>query len=136
MLNALISIGARTDIWLMRYCPAHGSAMLERFDVILLGAFGDPCVALNIHVKTISVGHVFKMDSAPPTSVRVRLLDTSLCPLKGVGPIDVDFVVVRENTEGVSRGRRRSVQAKERRTKLLFRKHHTVKESSGPFEDV
>ena len=31
----------------------------------------------------------------------VRLLDASLCPLKDVEPEDVDFVVVRENTEGV-----------------------------------
>jgi 3-isopropylmalate dehydrogenase len=31
----------------------------------------------------------------------VRLLDTSLCPLKRIEPNDVDFVVVRENTEGV-----------------------------------
>jgi 3-isopropylmalate dehydrogenase len=31
----------------------------------------------------------------------VRLLDAALCPLKGAEPKDVDFVVVRENTEGV-----------------------------------
>jgi 3-isopropylmalate dehydrogenase len=31
----------------------------------------------------------------------VRLLDASLCPLKGIEPNDVDFVVIRENTEGV-----------------------------------
>jgi len=31
----------------------------------------------------------------------VRLLDAALCPLKGVEPKDVDFVVLRENTEGV-----------------------------------
>jgi 3-isopropylmalate dehydrogenase len=31
----------------------------------------------------------------------VRLLDASLCPLKGIEPKDVDFVVIRENTEGV-----------------------------------
>jgi 3-isopropylmalate dehydrogenase len=31
----------------------------------------------------------------------VKLLDESLCPLKSVKPADVDFVVVRENTEGV-----------------------------------
>jgi 3-isopropylmalate dehydrogenase len=30
----------------------------------------------------------------------VKLLDESLCPLKGVKPQDVDFVVIRENTEG------------------------------------
>ena len=31
----------------------------------------------------------------------VRLLDASLCPLKGVEPQDIDFVILRENTEGV-----------------------------------
>src|SRR5579859_2281426 len=31
----------------------------------------------------------------------VRLLDASLCPLKNVEAKDVDFVVLRENTEGV-----------------------------------
>jgi 3-isopropylmalate dehydrogenase len=31
----------------------------------------------------------------------VRLLDAVLCPLKGIEPKDLDFVVIRENTEGV-----------------------------------
>jgi 3-isopropylmalate dehydrogenase len=31
----------------------------------------------------------------------VRLLNEALCPLKAVEPRDIDFVVVRENTEGV-----------------------------------
>ncbi|MEX2661628.1 MAG: isocitrate/isopropylmalate family dehydrogenase, partial [Vicinamibacterales bacterium] len=31
----------------------------------------------------------------------IRLLDERLCPLKGRGPADVNFVVFRENTEGV-----------------------------------
>ena len=31
----------------------------------------------------------------------VRLLDASLCPLKNIEPKDLDFVVIRENTEGV-----------------------------------
>jgi 3-isopropylmalate dehydrogenase len=31
----------------------------------------------------------------------VRLIDASLCPLKGIEPKDIDFVVIRENTEGV-----------------------------------
>ena len=31
----------------------------------------------------------------------VKLLDARLCPLKGVEPKDVDFVVFRENTEGL-----------------------------------
>src|SRR2546423_14259395 len=42
----------------------------------------------------------FKMDLY--ANVRpVRLLDAGLCPLKGVGTKDIDFVVIRENTEGV-----------------------------------
>ena len=75
--------------------------MLEReFDAILIGAFGDPRVPTNIHAKEILLGMRFKMDLY--ANVRpVRLLDASLCPLKGVEPKDVDFVVVRENTEGV-----------------------------------
>ena len=81
--------------------PPDGFAMLERdFDAILLGAFGDPRVPSNIHAKEILLGMRFKMDLY--ANVRpVRLLDASLCPLKGVEPRDIDFVVVRENTEGV-----------------------------------
>jgi 3-isopropylmalate dehydrogenase len=80
--------------------PADGFAMLARdFDAILLGALGDPRVPTNIHAKEILLGMRFKMDLY--ANLRpVRLLDASLCPLKGIEPKDVDFVVVRENTEG------------------------------------
>jgi len=78
--------------------------MLGReFDAILVGAFGDPRVKTNIHAKEILLGMRFKMDLY--ANVRpVRLLDAALCPLKGVEPKDVDFVVVRENTEGLYSG--------------------------------
>ena len=81
--------------------PADGFAMLGRdFDAILAGAFGDPRVKTNIHAKEILLGMRFKMDLY--ANVRpVRLLDAALCPLKGVEPKDVDFVVLRENTEGL-----------------------------------
>jgi 3-isopropylmalate dehydrogenase len=81
--------------------PPDGFAMLGRdFDAIFVGAFGDPRVKTNIHAKEILLGMRFKMDLY--ANVRpVRLLDASLCPLKGVEPKDVDFVVLRENTEGV-----------------------------------
>jgi 3-isopropylmalate dehydrogenase len=81
--------------------PPDGFAMLGReFDAILVGAFGDPRVPSNIHAKEILLGMRFQMDLY--ANVRpVRLLDAALCPLKGVGPNDVDFVVIRENTEGV-----------------------------------
>jgi 3-isopropylmalate dehydrogenase len=81
--------------------PPDGFAMLARdFDAILVGAFGDPRVKTNIHAKEILLGMRFQMDLY--ANVRpVRLLDAALCPLKGVEPKDVDFVVLRENTEGV-----------------------------------
>jgi len=81
--------------------PPDGFGMLGRgFDAILLGAFGDPRVPSNIHAKEILLGMRFQMDLY--ANVRpVRLLDASLCPLKGVEPKDIDFVVLRENTEGV-----------------------------------
>ncbi len=81
--------------------PPDGFAVLARdFDAIFVGAFGDPRVKTNIHAKEILLGMRFKMDLY--ANVRpVRLLDSALCPLKGVEPKDVDFVVLRENTEGV-----------------------------------
>jgi 3-isopropylmalate dehydrogenase len=81
--------------------PHDGFEMLARdFDAILVGAFGDPRVKTNIHAKEILLGMRFKMDLY--ANVRpVRLLDSALCPLKGVEPKDVDFLVLRENTEGV-----------------------------------
>jgi 3-isopropylmalate dehydrogenase len=85
--------------------PPDGFAILARdFDAIFVGAFGDPRVRSNIHAKEILLGMRFKMDLY--ANVRpVRLLDSSLCPLKGIEPLDVDFVVIRENTEGVYLGR-------------------------------
>ena len=81
--------------------PPDGFAILARdFDAILVGAFGDPRVPSNIHAKEILLGMRSKMDLY--ANVRpVRLMDASLCPLKGIQPKDLDFVVIRENTEGV-----------------------------------
>jgi 3-isopropylmalate dehydrogenase len=81
--------------------PPDGFTMLGRdFDAILVGAFGDPRVPSNLHAKEILLGMRFKMDLY--ANVRpVRLLDAALCPLKGVELKDVDFVVIRENTEGM-----------------------------------
>jgi 3-isopropylmalate dehydrogenase len=81
--------------------PPDGFTTLGRdFDAILLGAFGDPRVPSNVHAREILLGMRFKMDLY--ANVRpVRLFDASVCPLKGTEPKDVDFVVIRENTEGV-----------------------------------
>jgi 3-isopropylmalate dehydrogenase len=81
--------------------PPDGFASLARdFDAILVGAFGDPRVPSNIHAREILLGMRCQMDLY--ANVRpVRLLNASLCPLKGIEPRDLDFVVIRENTEGV-----------------------------------
>jgi 3-isopropylmalate dehydrogenase len=81
--------------------PPDGFATLARdFDAILVGAFGDPRVPSNIHAKEILLGMRCQLDLY--ANVRpVRLIDASLCPLKGIEPNDLDIVVIRENTEGV-----------------------------------
>ena len=110
--------------------PPDGFAMLGRdFDAILVGAFGDPRVKTNIHAKEILLGMRFKMDLY--ANVRpVRLLDASLCPLKGIEPKDLDFVVIRENTEGVYADAAAS-SSRERRTKSRFRKTSTRAKASS-----
>jgi 3-isopropylmalate dehydrogenase len=84
--------------------PPDGFEMLARdFDAIFVGALGDPRVPTNIHAKEILLGMRFQMDLY--ANVRpVRLLDASLCPLKNATPDDINFTVIRENTEGVYSG--------------------------------
>ena len=80
--------------------PADGFAMLARdFDAVFVGALGDPRVPSNIHAKDILLGMRFKMDLY--ANVRpIKCLDDSLCPLKNTRAAEIDFVVIRENTEG------------------------------------
>ena len=81
--------------------PPNGYAMLrDDFDAILVGALGDPRVPDMRHARDILLGARFELDlyiNYRP----VKLLADRLCPLKNRGCKDVDFVVFRENTEGV-----------------------------------
>ncbi len=80
--------------------PPDGYDRLRTFDAILLGALGDPRVPDNRHARDILLGTRFALDLY--VNYRpVRLLDDRLCPLKGRTRADVNFVVFRENTEGV-----------------------------------
>ncbi|HSE47578.1 MAG TPA: isocitrate/isopropylmalate dehydrogenase family protein [Terriglobales bacterium] len=83
------------------YADESGFRKLEReFDAVFVGALGDPRVPTNIHAKEILLGMRFKMDLY--ANVRpVKCLDESLNPLKHAQAADIDFVVVRENTEGL-----------------------------------
>lgn len=88
----------------------------DEADAILLGALGDPRVPGNEHARDILLGLRFRLDlyiNFRP----VRLLHPDLCPLRpsrfrggapanDAGP-DIDFVIFRENTEGIYLGRGR-----------------------------
>ena len=78
-------------------------ARLKTFDAIYLGAVGDPKVAPGILEKGLLLRLRFELDQY--INLRpVRLYPNVPCPLVGKGPKDVDFVVVRENTEGIYTG--------------------------------
>ncbi len=81
--------------------PPNGYAMLrDDFDAIFIGALGDPRVPDNRHARDILLGTRFELDLY--VNYRpVKLLDERLCPLKGRTAAEVDFVVFRENTEGL-----------------------------------
>jgi 3-isopropylmalate dehydrogenase len=80
--------------------PANGYQMLREFDAIFVGALGDPRVPDNRHARDILLGTRFELDLY--VNYRpVRLLDDRLSPLKHRGRADINFVVFRENTEGV-----------------------------------
>ena len=81
--------------------PPNGYAMLrDDFDAIFIGALGDPRVPDNRQARDILLGTRFELDLY--VNYRpIKLIDARLCPLKGRGPEDVNFVVFRENTEGL-----------------------------------
>ena len=81
--------------------PSDGYAMLrDQFDAVFIGALGDPRVPDNRHARDILLGTRFELDLY--VNYRpVKLLDQRLCPLKERTTQDVNFVVFRENTEGL-----------------------------------
>jgi len=78
--------------------PEGAIEELKTFDAILLGAVGHPDVAPGILEKGLLLTLRFEMDQY--INLRpVKLFPGVETPLKGKGPEDIDFVVVRENTE-------------------------------------
>ena len=81
--------------------PEGAFDMFRReFDAIFIGALGDPRVPDMKHAADILLGIRFGMDLYV-NQRPVKLLDAKLCPLKDCKERDVDFVVFRENTEGL-----------------------------------
>lgn len=83
--------------------PEGALDRLASYDAIFMGAFGDPRVPDMRHAADILLGTRFRLDLY--ANVRpVRCLHDRLCPLRGFRAADVDFVVFRENTEGLYAG--------------------------------
>lgn len=82
-----------------RMMDDDGMEKLARFDCIYLGAIGYPTVPDYISLRElllkIRIGFDQYVNLRP-----VKLLKGAPCPLKNKTPEDIDFVVVRENSEG------------------------------------
>src|ERR1051326_863853 len=97
------------DLGGARYLRTHEAlpdsilAELRKFPAILLGAIGHPDVKPGILEKGILLRTRFELEQY--INLRpVRLYDERFCPLKDKRPQDIDFVVVRENNEGLYTG--------------------------------
>jgi 3-isopropylmalate dehydrogenase len=80
--------------------PDSAIEEFKKLDAIYLGAVGDPRVPPGILEKGILLKIRFELDQY--INLRpVKLYPGVDCPLKNKGPEDIDYVVVRENTEGL-----------------------------------
>jgi len=78
-------------------------AELRTYDAIYLGAIGHPKVAPGILEKGLLLRLRFELDQY--INLRpVKLYPGVWTPLKDKGPQEIDFIVVRENTEGLYSG--------------------------------
>ena len=83
--------------------PKTAIKELKTFDAIYLGAIGHPDVTPGILEQGILLQLRFDLDQY--INLRpVKLYDERFCPLKNKTPKDIDFVVVRENSEGLYKG--------------------------------
>jgi tartrate dehydrogenase/decarboxylase/D-malate dehydrogenase len=113
---AVLDVCARTDggfqfeverfDWGSDYYARHGAMMpvdglvkLRRFDAIYFGAVGAPDVPDHVTLWGLRLAICQPFDQY--ANVRpARLLPGIQSPLRGVGPADLDWVIVRENSEG------------------------------------
>ena len=76
---------------------------LKKFDAIYLGAVGHPDVKPGILEQGLLLKLRFDLDQY--INLRpVKLYNSAFCPIKDKKPEDIDFVVVRENSEGLYKG--------------------------------
>jgi len=96
-------LGAKRYLRTGEVLPPAVLEELRGFQAILLGAIGDPSVKPGILEKGLLLELRFQLDQY--VNLRPVVLYPGVdTPLKGKGPDDIDFVVVRENTEGLYSG--------------------------------
>jgi len=98
-------LGAEHYLETKEIFPDRAFAEVKQQRAILLGAIGDP----RIEVGLLEFGIIAKLRFELDLFVNLRpvkLYAEHLCPLKDKQPEDVDFVVVRENTEDAYAGMR------------------------------
>ena len=82
-----------------RMMPSDGVATVRGFDAIYFGAVGDPDLPDDLTLWGLRLALCQGLDLY--ANVRPsRLLPGVRGPLAGVGPADLDWVIVRENSEG------------------------------------
>jgi tartrate dehydrogenase/decarboxylase/D-malate dehydrogenase len=100
---------------------------LEQYDTIFFGCIGDPRVDTGILEQGILLNMRFYFDQY--VNLRpVKLLEGVPTPLAGKGPADIDFTVVRENTEDFYVGIGGRVKDRKKSEKLeIVRERYQVK---------
>jgi tartrate dehydrogenase/decarboxylase/D-malate dehydrogenase len=79
--------------------PPDGTEQLKSFDAILFGAVGAPDIPDHVSLWGLRLPICQGLDQY--ANVRpTRILPGIASPLSGVGPGDLDWVIVRENSEG------------------------------------
>jgi tartrate dehydrogenase/decarboxylase/D-malate dehydrogenase len=82
-----------------RFMPADGLDVLRRFDAIYFGAVGDSEIPDHVTLWGLRLPICQGLDQY--ANLRpARLLPGIRSPLAGRGPEDIDWVIVRENSEG------------------------------------
>ncbi len=83
-----------------RMCPEDAPDILRKFDAVYFGAVGNPAIVPD-HVSAWGLLINFRRWFDLYVNLRpVRLFEGLPCPLAGRKPGDIDYYVVRENTEG------------------------------------
>jgi tartrate dehydrogenase/decarboxylase/D-malate dehydrogenase len=83
-----------------RMCPEDAPEVLRKFDAVYFGAVGNPALVPD-HVSAWGLLINFRRWFDLYVNLRpVRLFEGLPCPLSGRKPGDIDYIVVRENTEG------------------------------------